>query len=114
MKLWQNVWSVLENYFGIEEDIKERELDEAQSLGEMLKSLREEDDESVPAMRKEQADEEDEAMAREVEMMEGDEDDVESIASSQASSSVGVGAKRKTLSQLKKKAAEEFLSQILI
>ena len=60
----ENLWSVLENYFGIEEDIKERELDEAQSLGEMLKSLREEDDESVPAMRKEQADEEDEAMAK--------------------------------------------------
>ena len=104
----ENLWSVLENYFGIEEDIKERELDEAQSLGEMLRSLREEDDEDVPAMRKDQADEEDEAMAREVEMIEGDEDDVESIASSQASSNVGIGAKRKTLSQLKKKAAEEF------
>ena len=98
------MWSVLENYFGIEEDVEEKELEEAQSLAEMLRIQRGEAKEDVPALTKQQADSEEAALAEEAD----DAADTESVASSTTSSTVGVGAKRKTLTALKKKAMDDY------
>ena len=98
------MWSVLENYFGIEEDVEEKELEEAQSLAEMLRIQRGETKEDVPALTKQQADSEEAALAEEAD----DAADTESVASSTTSSTVGVGAKRKTLTALKKKAMDDY------
>ena len=100
------MWSVLENYFGMEEDIEEKEMEEAQSLAEMLKIQRG-DKEPVPSITKEQADkEETEAAAKDATVE--DDDEMESIASLAGSSAVGVGAKKKTLTELKKKVLDDY------
>ena len=76
------MWSVLENYFGMEEDVEDKEMEEAQSLAEMLKIQRG-DKETVPSITKEQADkEETEATAKDITAE--DDDEMESIASSHA------------------------------
>ena len=90
----------------MEEDVEDKEMEEAQSLAEMLKIQRG-DKETVPSITKEQADrEETEAAAKDVTAE--DDDEMESIASSASSSTVGVGAKKKTLSELKKKASDDY------
>ena len=101
------MWSVLENYFGIEEDVEEKALEEAQSLAEILRIQRGDDKEDVPAMTKQQADSEEAAIAEEIEDA-ADSEDQESVPSSTTSSAVGVGTERKTLTALKKKAMDDF------
>ena len=101
------MWSVLENYFGMEEDVDEKEMVEAQSLAEMLKIQQSDDKEPVPSISKEQADKEETEAAAEDAAAE-DKEEVESIASSASSSAVRIGAKKKTLSELKKKVLEDY------
>ena len=104
-----NLWNLLESYFGQEEEIDAKELEEAQSLRELLNLQRGDKDDDVPAISKEQADAEDmEAAAKAADEEAQEEDDDASVSSSTSSPVVGVGAKRKTLTELKKKAAEEY------
>ena len=94
-------WDVMESFFGVEEDVETKELEEAQSLGEVMK-IHKANKESVPTVSKDQADSEDTQLMEEIE----EDLDVDSVSTS--GSQVGVGAKKKTLTQLKVKALEKY------
>ena len=82
-------WDVMD---GIEEDVNMKEMEEAQSLGEVMR-LHKANKEDVPAITKSQAD------AAEAEAFEAMEEDIDN--ESTTSSNVGVEAKKKTLTQLR-------------
>ena len=94
-------WNVMESFFGVEEDVDTKELEEAQSLGEVMK-IHKANKESVPTVSKDQADSED------IQLMEENEEDFDTESVSTSGSQVGIGAKKKTLAQLKVKALEKY------
>ena len=101
-------WRLMESYFGVDKDIDEAALDEAQSLTEVLQLKAQSESENVPSISKKSA----ETSAKEVDddimVINEEEDDNASAASSQTTKSTSSTTSLKTLSQKKRSTEEKY------
>ena len=96
----------MEYYFGVDEDIEEATLDEAQSLAEILQLKSQSESKNVPSVSKGSVEASNKTPDEDILIIEEEEDDNISATSSQTTKSVSSSTSLKTLGQ-KKRATEE-------
>ena len=98
----------MESYFGVDKDIDEAALDEAQSLAEILQLKSQSESENVPSVSKKSAKASAKAADDDVLIIEEEDDDNASVTSSQTVKSVSSSTSLKTLGQKKRTTEEKY------
>ena len=101
-------WKLMESYFGVDEDIDEATLDEAQSLAEILQLKSQSESENIPSVSKKSAKASTKAADDDVLIIEEEDDDNASATSSQTVKSVSSSTSLKTLGQKKCTTEEKY------
>ena len=98
----------MESYFGVDEDIDEATLGEAQSLTEILQLKSQSESENVPSVSKKSAEASAKAADDDVLIIEEEDDDNASVTNSQTVKSVSSSTSLKTLGQKKRTTEEKY------